>query len=158
MQGDHTLGRVRFHDLLRHSGVGLDPKKITLGETISGTHTTRNHMQHANAAATVDEQHCADAILDAVAVIDHCFHGTSSGLSDSLKVMLRVVRLHSSNGNPAQRNAFDEAMRSHSWRGQRERAKFNESIVSPGMRVNWGLVIPGEYATVEYILNRLGVS
>jgi len=37
---------------------------------------------------TVDEQHRADAILDAVEAIDHCFPGTLIILQDVLKVTL----------------------------------------------------------------------
>lgn len=151
-----TLGKIYFPQLLALPQVGLDPKKTILGKTVCNTHETRNHMQHSIAAATVDEQHCADAILDAVAVIENCFPGASNTFPDTIKVILRVIYIFSSNGNHSQRNSFEEAMRAYNWRGERERAKVTESIVSPGLRINWGLVIPGEYAIVETILNRVG--
>jgi hypothetical protein len=114
-------------------------------------------MQHNNPAATVDPQHCADAIVDAVDVIEHCFLGTKAALPDKLKVALRVVRLLSQHGNPHQQTEFSDAMRTHQWRGNRERARQDELIVSPGPRANWGLIIPSEYARVEALLDRVGV-
>jgi hypothetical protein len=80
-------------------------------------------MQHGNAAFTVDDQHCADAILDAVAAMEHCFPGTIGVLPDALKVALRVVQLHSSQGDARLRGAFEDAMRSHGWNGNARRAK-----------------------------------
>jgi len=50
-------------------------------------------MQHNNPAATVDPRYCADAIIDASEVIEHCFPGTKAALPDRLKVTIRVVRL-----------------------------------------------------------------
>ena len=94
-----TLGHIKFHDLLAHPAVRLDSKSITLGTTLRRNHDTRNKMQHVNAAFTVDEQHCADAILDAVMAVEHCFPGTGSSLTDPMRVALRVIRLHSSQGD-----------------------------------------------------------
>lgn len=119
--------------------------------------TTRNDMQHNNPAATVDGQHCADAIIDAVEVIEHCFPGAKASLPEKLKVTLRVVRLFSQHGDPRQQTEFGDAMQAHPWRGNRERARQEEVIVAPGPRANWGLVIPSEFARVEALLNRVGV-
>ncbi len=121
------------------------------------SHKTRNDMQHNNPAATVDSQHCADAIIDAVDVMEHCFPGSKIVLPDKLKVTLRVMRLLSQHGDPHQQTEFGNAMQQHPWRGNRERAKQDEVIVAPGPRANWGLVIPSEFARVETLLDQVGV-
>ncbi len=106
---------------------------------------------------TVDGQHCADAIIDAVEVIEHCFPGAKAALPDKLKVTLRVVRLFSQHGDGNHQREFGDAMQRYQWRGTRERARQDEIMVAPGLRANWGLVIPSEYARVETVLNRVGV-
>lgn len=152
-----TLGRIDFYGLLTHREVGLDVTVPGLGKSIYDCHNTRNDMQHNNPAATVDGQHCADAITDAVEVIEHCFPGAKTALPDKLKVTLRVVRLFSQHGDARQQTEFGNAMQTHQWRGNRERARQEEVIIAPGPRANWGLVIPSEYARVEALLNRVGV-
>jgi hypothetical protein len=113
-------------------------------------------MQHVNAAFTVDEQHCADAILDAVDAIEHCFPGTTAAYSDALKVSLRVIRLHSSKGDVRLRGAFEDAMRSHRWNGNDRKARVSEPPYPVGSRRYWGLVLFPEFVQVESILNRIG--
>lgn len=118
-----TLGHIKFHDLLAHPAVKLDAKTAVLGMTLLRNHDTRNKMQHVNAAFTVDDQHGADAILDAVAAIDHCFAMASAGFPEPLKIALRVVRLHSSQGNLRLRGDFEDEMRHHRWNGNNRQAK-----------------------------------
>jgi hypothetical protein len=72
-------------------------------------------------------------------------------------VTIRVVRLLSRQGDQRQQTEFGNAMQAHQWRGDRERAKREEVIVTPGPRANWGLVIPSEFARVEGLLDRVGV-
>ncbi|MBE0656240.1 MAG: hypothetical protein IH602_01040 [Bryobacteraceae bacterium] len=151
-----NLGRLNFHDLLRHAEVGLDTA-TGLGQPVFACHNTRNDIQHNNPAATVDGQHCADAIMDAVEVLEHCFPGAKEALPEKLKITLRVMRLFSQQGDPRQQTEFGDAMQKHQWRGVREQARQNEVIVAPGNRANWGLVIPSEYARVEALLDRIGV-
>jgi hypothetical protein len=151
-----TLGAIKFVPLLRLSCVALDPASSSLGNTVKVNHATRNNMQHVNTAATVDHQHCADAVVDASQVIEHCFPGTAAALPEHIKVAMRVIRLHSSMGNYSHRNAFEHEMRWHSWRGTREYARRHEGIVELGVRLNWGLVVMSEYAVVEQLLNRVG--
>lgn len=153
-----TLGHIKFHDLLKHPAVNLDAKTTALGATLLRNHDTRNKMQHVNAAFTVDDQHCADAILDTVQTIDHCFPGSSGAFPDVLKVALRVVRLHSSQGNVGQRGRFEDAMRDFRWNSASKPRvlKRNEIAVTAGNRRHWGMVMP-EYAQVENILNSLGI-
>lgn len=150
-----NLGWMQFHGLLTHAQVGFNVTAAGLGKSVYDCHKTRNDMQHNNPAATVDSQHCADAIMDAVDVIEHCFPGAKADLPDKIKVTLRVVRLHSQHGDPAQQAAFAGAMLTYTWRGDRERARRDETIVAPGYRTHWGLVIPSEYARIETILNRV---
>jgi hypothetical protein len=152
-----TLGHIRFSTLLAHPAVQLPARTVPLGDTLLRNHITRNQMQHVNAAFTVDDQHCADAILDALAAMEHCFPGTIAVLPDALKVALRGVRLHSSQGDIRLRGTFEDAMRNHGWNGNARRAKVSEPPYPVGSRRYWGLVLFAEYAQVEGILNRLGV-
>ena len=152
-----TLGHIKFHDLLKHPAVKLDAKTTAHGATLLRNHDTRNKMQHVNAAFTVDDQHCADAILDAVQTIDHCFPGSSPAFPEVLKVALRVVRLHSTQGNAGQRGRFEDAMREWRWKSADKRTlRKSEIAVTAGNRRHWGMVMP-EYAQVENILNGLGI-
>jgi hypothetical protein len=64
-----NLGRIGFHGLVTHAEVGLSVT-AGLGKSVYDCHNTRNDMQHNNPAATVDAQHCADAIIDPVEVIE----------------------------------------------------------------------------------------
>lgn len=151
------LGNMQFRGLLTHVAVGFDVTVPGLGKAVFDCHRTRNDMQHNNPAATVDSQHCADAIVDAVEVMEHCFPGAKMSLPEKLKVTLRVLRLFSRHGDARQQTEFGDAMQAHHWRGNRERARRQEVIVAPGPRANWGLVIPSEYARVEALLNTVGV-
>ncbi len=153
-----TLGHIKFHDLLKHPAVKLDAKTTTLGATLLRNHDTRNKMQHVNAAFTVDDQHCADAILDALQAIEHCFSGTIAAFPDALKVSLRLVRLQSSHGNTGLRGRFEDAMRDFRWNSaDKPRAlRKSEIAVTAGNRRYWGLVM-SEYAQIECILDRLGI-
>ena len=149
--------QLDFPSLMTHQSVGFDISIPGLGRAVNECHRARNDMQHNNPAATVDPRYCADAIIDAVEVIEHCFPGTKSALPDRLKVTIRVVRLLSRQGDQRQQTEFGNAMQAHQWRGDRERAKREEVIVAPGPRANWGLVIPSEFARVEGLLDRVGV-
>src|SRR5438045_34396 len=57
-------------------GVELDP--IGLGARVQENRNTRNLLQHGAAAATVDLEHCANAILSALDVIEHCWPGAAA--------------------------------------------------------------------------------
>ena len=148
-------GQLNFHQLLRHAETLLDPHSQPLGKRLQATHKTRNDMQHNNAAAAVDVQHCADAICDAVECIEHCFSGARKDLPDRLKIALRVVRIYSTNGDPTHRNAFEASMLKHPWRGQAERANSSEVIIAPGRRCYWGLVVMSEVVAIDTILRRI---
>jgi hypothetical protein len=152
-----NLGNLGFHGLLTHAAIGFNVTITGIGKSAFDCHRTRNDMQHNNPAATVDSQHCADAIVDAVEIVEHCFPGSKAALPDKLKVTLRVIRLLSQHGDPNQQTEFGNAMQQYQWRGTRDRARQDELIVTPGQRANWGLVIPSDYARVEAVLNQVGV-
>jgi hypothetical protein len=122
-------------------------------------------MQHANQAATVDIQHCADFILDAVEAIEHCFNGSRARFPRPILVAMRVVRLLST-GDPAQattqavhRAAFVQAMQIHHWRGPNTKPpKKNEAIFQPGNQDTWGMVIWREPGTIDGLLNQVGAA
>ena len=153
-----TLGRITFIPLIKLAAVGLDPTTVPLGATLERNHGTRNELQHGNAAFTVDDQHCADAILDAVQAIEHCFPGARAALTDALKLALRVIHLHSSQGSVLLRGQFEDAMRDSRWNAATHRAvRKNEIAVAVGNRRNWGLVMLSSYPNVETILNEVGI-
>src|SRR5262249_49459313 len=116
-QIERGLGRANFHELLKHRGVKLNPKTTALGSALQSRHETRNNMQHESPAGTVDIQHCADAILDAVEAMENCFHGTKAELPPVLKVALRTARVFSRQGGALQRTGFVRAMQACDWRG-----------------------------------------
>ncbi len=153
-----TLGKIDFLTLLALPAVGLNTNTDPLGQTINASHKTRNDMQHNNAAATVDDPHCADAILDAVKVIDRCYPGASGDFAASMKILLRVVGLHATNGDKAKLTMFENAMVNNRWGGPRPKIRTVELPIPVGHRRYWGIVIHPEYATVEALLNRIGAS
>jgi hypothetical protein len=153
---NHQLGRVGFHSLLCDAAVSLDPANSALGHSVHSSHRTRNDMQHNNAAATVDDPHCADVILDAVNVIDHCYAGASAEFPDGMKILLRVISLHATNGNKSKLAAFEGAMVDNRWGTAKPKIRTVELPVPVGHRRYWGLVIHSEYATIEALLNRIG--
>lgn len=146
--------RCSFHDAWNAPGVQLDPQG--LGRSVQESRNTRNHMQHNSAAATVDVHHCADAILDAIAVVDHCWPNTSTtSFQLWMKCAQRITRLLSSSGEFRKRKGFEDAMREESWRTERRYPKNNELFVVPGLRDNWGQCLREYPEVVEQILNRV---
>ncbi len=137
---------------------GVQIPNNPLGNSIQGSHLTRNNMQHANPAATVDEQHCADAILDAVGVLDHCWPQTSSTqIIGWMGCALRIVRLYSSQYSPRLRPLFEDAMRDGQWRAEKRPPRTKEIIVPAGRRQHWSLLMIESQVQVEDILNSLGI-
>lgn len=152
----HNLGRMMFHQLLAHAQVNLPGGAGTLNARLQTTRNTRNDMQHNNPAATVDTQHCADAILDAVACIDHCFPGASAAFEHRMRIAIRVIRLYSNGGNGRHRGEFERLMNEYAWRTDDRRPRRHESIIAPGVRRNWGQVMFDSSADIETILNQIG--
>lgn len=150
------LNRINFPSLLKHQHVGLDPTSGGVGKKCHDSHLVRNKMHHVNAAATVDTRRCADAILDAVDCIEHCFPGAGAALDDRVLVALRVVKIYSSQGDGTIRGNFEDQMSRYGWRPRPNAPRVNEIVVSPGRRSNWGLVMLDAYADIETILNRIG--
>lgn len=151
-----TLGKIGFYQLLKLPAVNLDPTPDGLGKTVHSTHKTRNDMQHNNAAATVDDPHCADAILDAVKVVDHCYPGSSAAFPSGIKVLLRLAALHATDGDKAKLTAFENAMVNNRWGVPKPKVRTVELPIPVGHRRYWGIVVHSEYATVEALLNRVG--
>ncbi len=151
-------GHINFFNLLSHAVVSLDPKTSPLGAALMRSHQTRNDMQHSNAAATVDDQHCADAILDAVNALEHCFPGSQAALTDNLQVALRVVRLISSQGNSRQRADFEDAMFRRKWNSPPRSATTRTIPISVGARPHWGHVIMSNNVVMNEILDSVGAS
>jgi hypothetical protein len=152
-----NMGHIGFFDLLKHAVVNLDPNTSPLGASLLRNHQTRNNMQHANAAATVDDQHCADGIIDAISALEHCFPGSWADLTDNLKVALRVVQLHSSQGNNRQRADFEEAMSKRKWNSPPKQATTKLIPVAVGSRPHWGHVIMSNNVVMTEILDSVGI-
>lgn len=136
---------------------GVQIPAVNLGNSIQHSRDIRNNMQHANAAATVDDEHCADAILDAVAVLDHCWPGTSTNIRPWMICALRIVRLFSSQGNQGLKAQFEDGMRSGAWRAVTRPPRVSELLIEPGRRQHWTLVMIQSQVQVETILNNLGI-
>ena len=150
-----TLGRMPFLNLLRHAAVGLNPASDKLGAAVFASHNTRNYLHHDNPGAAVDFQHCADAILDAVSVIDHCFPRSSASLPDAVAVTLRVVRLFSTRVDAVRRAAFVQAMRNHRWRQQNKPPKQTELVISLGDQPHWGLALAIDLVAIDGLLDEV---
>jgi hypothetical protein len=145
-----------FHASWNDPGVAIDPN--ALGPRIQASRNTRNMLQHQSAAATVDDQHCADAILDGIEVIDHCWPNAShDDFRPWMKCALRIVRLHSSSGDAVRRQEFEDEIRRESWRNVSRPPRTNEIIIEPGRRTYWQLLLTQSQAQVEAVLQRIGV-
>jgi len=145
-----------FHDAWNAVGVGLDP--VVLGNAVQHNRSTRNMMQHNSAAATVDDQHCADAILGVVEVIDHCWPGTSDAMFKMwMQCAIRVVRLYSNCGSFSLQQRFEEAMGEEDWEAEKRYPKGSEVFITPGRRYHWGLLLRESPELVEQVLNRLEI-
>lgn len=158
-----TLGRMAFDQLLRHSEVGLPRTTHSIGMAVWTSHKTRNDMHHANAAATVDHQYCADAILDAVKAIEHCFPGSVAEFPDIIAVSLRIARLFATGADPVRRAAFVQAMQRHKWQAvpadkKPKAPKLNEVVVAPGDQTNWGLALSLDIVVVDALLDQVGAA
>lgn len=157
-QRNHLFNTIcGFHTACNALGVNLAP--TGLGRRVQDRRNTRNNMQHADAAITVDPQHCADAILDFVRVIDKCWSQTSIRyLSDWVKCTLRIVCLYSSEGDSQKRQSFEDAMRDLNWRGAgRTSVRTNERQVEIGLRIFWGIALTEHTLLVENCLNEIGI-
>jgi hypothetical protein len=147
--------RLRFHEVLRAHEVNLAPTE--LGVRIQHRRDLRNELQHQNAAATVDGQYCAAAVMDAAEVIETLWPGTSAeALAAWVHCALRVVRLHSPVGDPALREEFEQCMRRTTWRQRREGVRANAIQIEPGLREYWASTIRRQVGVVEECLNLIG--
>lgn len=155
-QYDYTFNmRCSFHDACTASGVVLPPD---LKVRVSGYRDTRNNMQHASAAATVDLHHCATSILDIVRVIDHCWSGTSTTLFPGrIRCALRIIWLYSSEGDVSLREPFETKMQRKRWRTQEESVRVSGRQIQPGHREYWYVAIRMQTPYVEECLNDVGI-
>jgi len=144
-----------FHAAWNAPGVQLDPDD--LGKRVQARRETRNLMQHESAQATVDVEQCADAILDGLAVIDHCWpNSAADGLRLWASCATRILNLYSSSGDLAQRDEFEHEMRMKAW-GFTSHAnlKENETVIRPGERAFWHWAVTRSPEGVEEVLNDL---
>ena len=158
-QRDHRFNtQCGFHDAWNAPGVRLP--KNGLGSRVRGRRDTRNTMQHASAAVTVDMQSCADAILDLPGVMTKLWgRNALTNLRLWQQVAIRIIRLYSSSGDANIRRQFEEQMRTERWRGNAEERppRVHETIIECGLRNHWAIAIKQNPHQVEQILNNLGV-
>ena len=158
-QHNHTFNTsCGFHDAWNAPGASLAPDDI--GRRVQDRRYTHNNIQHENAAITVDAQHCADAILDVVKVIDMCWSQTSMHqFSDRVNCALRIVRLYSSAGDPSKHQLFEDAMRDVHWRWEgRGSVRVSERRIEPGLRAFWWLAVREHTPLVESCLNEIEIE
>ncbi|CQR69975.1 hypothetical protein SOV_52530 [Sporomusa ovata DSM 2662] len=155
-QNNHSFNTTcGFHAAWNAPGVTLDPNGI--GARVQQSRDTRNNMQHASAASTVDIRYCADALLDAVAVIDQLWPNTSTNAIHLwMKLSIRIVRLYSSVGNHSLQQRFEDNIRHEEWR-TKQSAKKHEQVIEPGIRKFWAISIKENPQKFEQILDSLGI-
>ena len=157
LQFNHQFNMMSsFHSAWNAPGVHLDPGG--LGQRVQENRNTRNNMQHANAAATVDAQHCATAINDVIRVIEHCWPSSTvaSALSQRMRCARRMISLYSE-GDHVTRHSFEKLMAEKRWRTtDRETVRANARQVEPGLRDHWWLALRMQYVLVEECLNEAG--
>jgi len=132
-----------------------------LGQRVQNRRDTRNTMQHASAAVTVDTQTCADAINDLPAVMIKLWGQSAlNGLRDWHRLALRIVRLYSSNGDILKRNSFEDMMREEHWRSDSENRvpRVSENIIQSGRRGHWGFLVKNAPTLVEQVLNSCNID
>lgn len=153
IQHNHAFSGRGFHTITTAPGVRLG---VRLQAKVQGYHNTRNNLQHVGAALTVDAAHCADAVSDAVRVLDKLWAGTSARLGATLPVALRVVRLFGSSGDALKQAQFEERMRAWTWRTtDDERVAAAAVQIRPGVRDSWGHALRFRAPDVETILNQI---
>ncbi len=146
-----------FHTACTAPGLNINP---ALRARVQGYRNERNNLQHGNAAATVDHEHCATAICDAVAVIVHCWaDATDAGVvAPRIRHALRITALYSSGGDVAKRPDFERIMDGKRWRvNDRETVRSNGRQIEPGKRDYWYIAIRMQSVLVEECLNELGL-
>lgn len=155
-QDDYRFNMAcNFHDACTAPGVLL-PADLKI--RVVGYRNTRNNMQHASAASTVDPMHCATAILDVIKVIDHCWSGTSASMFPvRVKCALRIIHLYSLDGDVSKREPFEDRMRKNRWRTQDEKVRVDGRQIQPGLRDYWYIAIRMQTPLVEECLNDVGI-
>jgi hypothetical protein len=73
-----------------------------------------------------------------------------------MKVLLRLIGLHATNGNKSKLAAFEDAMVHNRWGGLKPKIRVVELPIPVGHRRYWGVVVHSEFATIEALLNRVG--
>ena len=159
-QGDHTFNTAcAFHAAWTASGVRLP--RNGLGGRVHARRDTRNTMQHASAAVTVDLHACADAILDLPEVMKKLWGRRAlDNLREWQKIAIRVARLYSNSGDANVRARFEDAMRRERWRGNAEERnpRINETIIECVRRIHWAIAVKQSSSQVEQILNYIGAT
>ena len=142
-----------FNAAWKAPGVSLDPNGI--GRLVQSSRNTRNTLQHADPATTVDDEHCADAMLTAVEVLEHCWPGSKGSLRPWVRTALRVVHLYSRRGDRVKRVDFEDGMRRAMWRLDRRQPRVNEMLIEPGRRSFWLVPMVSDAAQLTELMDEL---
>ena len=154
---DHsTKLDVGFHKVIILDGVVLD---AALRGRLQSYRNNRNNIQHVGAGLTVDVQHCADAIMDAVNTLNQLWNTSPVHHSRArLTTSLRIVRLYSTDGLQNQRADFEDNMSSYGWRTvEKEQVQVSSVQIKPGRRENWSHALFSRMADVQRILDDSGI-
>jgi hypothetical protein len=149
----HFNTECGFYDAWNAPGVHL--ARNGLGSRVHNRRDMRNLMQHASAAATVDTQTCADAIIDILGLLLKLWgRNALDNLREWHKIAIRIVKLYSSGGDPTKREQFEDAMRRGQWRADADekKPKINEIIVEVGRRGFWSFLVKQAPSQVEQII------
>jgi hypothetical protein len=104
----------------------------------------------------MDDEHCANSILSAAEVIDHCWPVTSSlDFKPWITCALRIVKLYSTHGDERIRQPFEDAMRDQVWGLEREGLLANEIAIRSCLRAFWHYSCANFVTLVEEELNQL---
>jgi uncharacterized protein (UPF0212 family) len=89
----------------------LTPIPITLQKDLMRNHDIRNKMQHEYASITIDEQKCADAIINLIILLRKLWGKYSlDDIPPWVDCALRIVKLYSSKGDFKKRKEFRRKM------------------------------------------------
>jgi transcription antitermination factor NusG len=102
-EGANTKG-LNFKEALQNAKVPSKLKKRLLAN-----HSLRNDMQHKSTILTIDEQKCADSIMDLVELLKKLWGKYSLDYNPNwVDCALRIIKLHSSQGRIKKRKEFKE--------------------------------------------------
>lgn len=162
---------------------------LKLRRKLLSSHKLRNEMQHKSSILTIDEQKCADSIMDFVELLrklwgKYCMDYTP----DWVNCSLRIIKLHSSQGNIKKRKELKENIhndvdwnsvepkvdqrvfqpsedpRVYNFLGSegaapgRQEIRKNEVIIKIGSEEHWSFILRHYTEKIERVLDALSID